>query len=82
LAGLLSYDSGTLRRPRRKDFAERHGLYVEECFRQIHEQGSTTNPQICKNLNIHPRRGSDHLKMLLSDYRDKVAQHGRKVRYR
>ena len=71
-----------LRPAKRKDFADNYKQYVDQCFRQIEEQGSTTNPQVCKRLDLHPRRGRDYLKQMKHDYREVVVQNGRNLSFK
>ncbi|MGA2616497.1 MAG: bifunctional DNA primase/polymerase [Thermoguttaceae bacterium] len=75
----MSSELFDLRRQMRSDYAERYQSYAQECLRQLEERGWTTNSLVCKEVNIHRRRGSELMVRFKENYKDTIEVHGKRV---
>jgi len=68
-----------LRRPMRADRAVKYAMYADECFRQLHASGWTTNALVCERLDCDSRRGRELMAHFKADYKDRVELDGKRV---
>ncbi|MCB9921809.1 MAG: hypothetical protein H6822_06490 [Planctomycetaceae bacterium] len=69
-----------MRRSLRRDCADAYERYSQVACRKLQDCGSTSNAEICKELNFNMRRGREHLARFKNYHKQKIDCKGHTVR--